>query len=254
MQNQQAEADKLFTTALKDARGGEVEFVVNQVLKAYGYGKASEKVASWIPTARPDDWQAYCQLGWLYDGDNNDSLAAQSFRKAAQVADSPQAKALANRGLARAYHRMEKLAEAEGAYLAVLEAMPNDAESMNDLAYLYTDQMNQPAKAIPYAQRAAAALPANGSVADTYGWALAKTGDLSQAERELDRSIQLGPATAASRYHLGWVYEQTKRLDLAEKQYKQAYEMLQAGTKDPLLGILREALDRVRAQMKVGER
>ena len=147
-----------------------------------------------------------------------------------------------------AYSQLRQFPQAERAYLAALEADGNDLASLNNLAYLYANDLNQADKALPYVTRAARLAPDSGDVLDTLGWTLAKTGSYAEAERKLTRALQLitDPANAAqAHYHLGWVYEQTHRPSEAAKHYHQGIETLQGRQDDPVRKDLLEALNRV---------
>jgi len=243
--NQPAEAESLFQTALKNAKSGEITAVIRQIVSTYGREGAAAKLESWIPAIRPDDWQPRLTLGDLFLLMEQVPKAKEQFVKAFELADRDEAKAAVNRRLGTVYYREGDLQAAEKAYLQVLSAEPNDLATMNNLAYLYVDSMKQPDRALPYAQRAAGLMPTEPNVLDTYGWVLAQSGQLREAESQLLRAVQLNPAMAASRYHLGWVYEQRGLLNEAQKQYRQCFELVRQDEQDPMRELVRSALDRV---------
>jgi len=250
-QGRTEQADQQFVAALKAARPDQLAFVVSRLSEAYGQAKAAEKLAEWLKTL-PASWQMQALLAGLYAeaGEFDKSLAG--YQSARALAESDRERALVDRGIGSLYVRAGKFQQAEAAYQAVLKVIPDDTEAMNDLAYIYADVLDDPAKALPYARRIVAAMPTNASVVDTYGWALAKLGKLQEAEEQLVRSVRLSPG-AINRYHLGWVYEMKGRLREAETEYGRAYELAQGETDSSLLPVIRKALDQVREKMKAEE-
>jgi len=253
-QGNSAEADKFFVVALKDAEKNAVQFVVKQILEAYGHEGAIERIHRWIPTARPNDWSIYRTLGLFHLARNEFKDAEVALVKALALAKTKEDRARVNRPLGSVYHRLNKLHEAEKAYLITLESFPDDIQTMNNLAYLYTDSLKQPEKALAYARRAAGTIPPEPDILDTYGWTLAQVGKLRDAETQLVRALQLNRAMPVSRYHLGWVYEQKGLLDKAQEQYRLAFELIQQKQDDPLRGIVQNARDRVARKIRAEER
>jgi len=247
------EADKLFVAALKDADGGALQFVVKQVLDAYGPVKTVQKIHGWIPTTRANDWRIYRTLGLLHLARNEFKDAEVALVKALALAKAKEDQARVNRPLGSVYHRLNKLHEAEKAYLSTLESFPDDMQTMNNLAYLYADSMKEPGKALPYARRAASVIPPEPNVLDTYGWTLAQVGKLQDAEIQLVRALQLDRNMPASRYHLGWVYEQRGRLDKAQEQYRLGLKLMEQKRDDPLRAVIQNALDRVKLRIRAEE-
>ena len=245
---QAARADEEFLAALKDAPGVDLQFVVGQVKQAYGLNVTLAKMVEWVRT-RPDEAALHYILGALYSEAQEHAKAVEAFTKASSLAESqPALKAAAEKSLGLAYYAMGKMPEAEKAYLAALQYDAGDPTTLNNLAYMYTNDMNQADKALPFASKAAALVSDNPDVLDTYAWSLAKCGSYGQAERELLRVIQISetPATTAlARYHLGWVYEQTGQLEEAARHYRLGDEALRDQPGDPLHKDISEALLRI---------
>ncbi|MGB2819876.1 MAG: tetratricopeptide repeat protein [Phycisphaerae bacterium] len=244
------EADKLFLDALETIHVDYALSLVGQLRDAYGPSESVEKLKKWA-AERPQSWRVFLILGVLQSESDKLQESLEALKTARQLAGKNElAVALADRQLGASYYRMEKFTEAEAAYVAALKTRPNDPQVLNNLAYLYTNDLNQPKKALPYAAEATRFMPNNAKVLDTYGWTLARIGRMADAEMALVRAVQLEKPLAASRYHLGWVYEQLGRLDEALKQYRQAYEMVRSDTDDPLHGPANEALERVRRRLQ----
>jgi len=68
---------------------------------------------------------------------------------------------------------------------------PNDLEFNNNLAYVYSKELNRLQDAIPPAERAAELRPNDPTVLDTLGWVYFKTNRIAQAEQALQRAVEL---------------------------------------------------------------
>ncbi len=245
-----AEAEKLFLQSLETIRADHVLSLVSQLREAYGIPQSVEKLNKWA-AEHAENWRVYLLLGVLHGEAENLPESVKALRTAKGLAGKNElAAALADRHLGAGYYRLKKLGEAEAAYMASLRTRPNDPQVLNNLAYLYTNDLNQPQKALPYAAQATRQMPNNARVLDTFGWTLARIGKLTDAEMALVRAVQLEKPLAASRYHLGWVYEQLGRLEEALKQYRQGFEMVRSKTDDPIHGPVKEAMERVRQKLQ----
>lgn len=80
---------------------------------------------------------------------------------------------------------------------AALNLRPDHPLSQNNHCYVLAEA-GRAADAMPYCERALAALPAEGSVRHSYATALAGIGDCEAAEREMEEARRLQPASAAS--------------------------------------------------------
>ncbi|MCD6303673.1 MAG: tetratricopeptide repeat protein, partial [Planctomycetes bacterium] len=245
------EAEKLFRKALESAEAGYVLIVVQQMQVAYGTDGCVAKLQSW-QAGQENNWRLQLVLGVAYSEAGKLPEAIAALLKARALAGAPLAKFLANRHLGATYYRMGKFAETEKSYLACLEVRADDVQVLNNLAYLYTNDLDKPKQALQFAAKAARLLPTDARVLDTYGWTLARVGQYAQAEQVLVRAVQLESPLAASRYHLGWVYEKTGRLDEALKQYRQGFEMLRTRKDDRLYLPLKQAVERLRPKVEKG--
>ena len=245
--NKSAEAEKLFVAALRRASPEEMSLVVHQVRQAYGLADAIAKLTGWLKV-RPKSWDVCLLLGNLHVQANQASQGIEMYRKAIEFADKAYQKAVATARIGGAYHGLGKFREAEKAYLAVLKVDPNHVPTLNNLAYLYVNEMNQPAKALPHSALAFKRMPYDQNILDTYGWVLAALGDYGKAERYLNRSLQMGRPMPPSLYHLGWVYEKTGRVTQAHLRYQQALKLLADGKDDRLRQAVNKALERLKKQ------
>lgn len=118
----------------------------------------------------------------------------------------------------------EEIEAAVEAYERVVQVQPDNANVLNNLAYALSEKMNQPERALPYAQRAADLESNNGSILDTLGWVRYQLGVYDEAETVLRRSVQLEP-TATSHYHLACVFHKKGDRRAAERQLQRAVEL-----------------------------
>jgi tetratricopeptide (TPR) repeat protein len=252
--NRTAEADKAFLTALQIAEPAYVLILVRQLQDAYGAANAPAKFDAWLAGDQAKNWRLYLVLGVLYGEANDPAKALEALSKARELANDPLARFLAWRHLGATWYAIGKFAETEKAYLECIKIRDDDVQVLNNLAYLYTNDMNQPRKGLPLAEKAAQLSPDNARVLDTYGWTLAKLDKMSDAEGALVRAVQLEAPLAVSRYHLGWIYEHTGRLEDALKQYRQGFEMVRTNKDDSLYVTLKEAVERVTKKLEAGSK
>jgi Tfp pilus assembly protein PilF len=83
----------------------------------------------------------------------------------------------------------------------VIEAQPDNAKVLNNLAYLLADSGNQTEEPLKYAQRAVELSPGNADFEDTLGWVLYNRAVYDLSVKHLESSISKKP-TALPYYHL----------------------------------------------------
>ena len=84
-------------------------------------------------------------------------------------------------------------------YENVVKQDPSNAVALNNLAWTY--YLAEDGRAAKTARRAFELMPDNGSVADTLGWILIETGDVSEGVSVLERAVELSNGRAEVRYH-----------------------------------------------------
>ncbi len=92
---------------------------------------------------------------------------------------------------------------ARDAYEKILAVNPKSSIALNNIAGLYSDQFNEPEKALAAAQKARELLPQEPHVADTLGWILFKKGQYRWALSLLEESVEKLSDSAEIQYHLG---------------------------------------------------
>lgn len=252
--NKAAEADDLFGVAIKSCPPAQLPFVLEQVRLAYPDKQGLDKMERWVLEGRPADVQAQLALAAAHMAAAQPAKALEAAQRVSDLAKTPAERGAVSMQLGAAYYELGQYAQAEAAYLEAIKHRPSDAQSLNNLAYLYAENMDRPADGVKYGEKAAALRPEDANVLDTYGWSLAKAKDFAKAEEVLSRSIQLNPTLPILHYHLGWVYESQGRADEARRSYRRAFEMVRGSESDPLRAVIEKALDRMQAAARSEER
>lgn len=92
--------------------------------------------------------------------------------------------------------------QAKTAYELLNEAQPSNVGTLNNLAYLLVENLNQVEQGLSLAEEAARLAPDNAQVLDTLGWAQFKAGQVDKAIATLQRSLR-AEELAPNQYHLG---------------------------------------------------
>ncbi|MDP6546373.1 MAG: tetratricopeptide repeat protein [Phycisphaerae bacterium] len=258
VKKQDAKANEVFIKSVEDARADELAFVVSQMREAYGSKVAIETVVTQAKK-KPTDWYIRVLLARLCSTAITDreekltaaersryaKLAIDNYVLAVAKAKKPADIAALSNRLGKAYYDNGQPREAEKAYLKCLEITPGNHAALNNLAYLYVDDLNEPEKALPYVRKVIRLRPQDPNVLDTYGWVMGKRKKYAEAKKYLQRSIERDPELAACRYHLGWVLEQTGDKRRAMNQYRLGMELIRTQTHAPLYKQFQGALKRL---------
>jgi len=257
---QDSKANELFLKSVEDARPDELVFVVSQIREAYGSKIAIERMVA-RSKQRPADWYVKVLVGNLCSAAISDpkgkltiaersqysQLAIDNYIVAVKKAKKPKDIAMLSNRLGKAYYDNGKPQEAEKAYMKCLEITPDNHAALNNLAYLYVDDLNEPEKALPYVRKVIRLRPQDPNVLDTYGWVMGKLKRYTEATKYLQRSIERDPELAACRYHLGWVLEQSGNKKQALKHYRLGMELIRTMPHMPLHKRLQDAVKRLGA-------
>lgn len=109
--------------------------------------------------------------------------------------------------LALYYLHSGDLKAAQTEYLAALRVVPDSPIVLNNLAWIISQ--NDPAKALPYAQKAHRLLPRNPTIADTLGWIMYHDGKSTGALPLLELAAQGAPESGSIQYHYAVVLAKT---------------------------------------------
>ncbi len=155
--------------------------------------------------------------------------------------------------IGRVYDGMAEWQKSKAAYLAALEANDAHLAALNDLAYLLTDKLNQPAEAIPYARRAVRVSSAANllDTLDTLGWAYLNLGGehVKEAIGQFTRARELDPDYPPINYHLAEALRRQGQFNAAAElfaevtalpaggEYEEYREKAQAGLQKANAGV-----------------
>ncbi len=241
--NKQPEAEADFTAALKAAQPQQLPFIIRQVTKAYALDQAVANLKRWT-SLRPEDWELPFAVGDLMVQQENFQGATKQFEKALGQAQTDSQKAQTHQRLGLTHSNLGQYQKSRQAYEQSLKLQPEDAATLNNLAWAIAVHLNKPDEALPYARKAVELLPDNPNVLDTYGVVLLRKGDLVQATEVLNRSVS-AERLPGNLLHLGNVYEKLNRKEEALRQYRAAWELVKDDPKNPQYQELREAIARL---------
>lgn len=126
--------------------------------------------------------------------------------------------------IATYYLMADRYEAAATGYERALRIDPDHVPTLNNLAFVKTQHLNQAAEALPLAQRALAQSPQDASILDTVGWVHFKLGNHTQAEEFLRRSLAVNES-AMTQLHLAHVFAAIGEYDGALTRLRRAGEL-----------------------------
>lgn len=178
-QEKWAEAAKAFETAFSKAPSGELAGRLHAARSRDGKGAMADKeLAQWIE-ANPSD------------------VVARGYRAERAIAE-------------------QRLEDAEKDYREILTVNPDNALTLNNLAWV-AGQLGR-ADAIKLAERGLSLAPDNAAVLDTLGVLLMKKGEHDRGLAMLERAVELAPRSGALKVNLVNAYIQLGKKDQARSK------------------------------------
>jgi tetratricopeptide (TPR) repeat protein len=105
------------------------------------------------------------------------------------------------------YERVKNYVEAEKYFLKALEKSPNNAETLNYLGYMWTENGTNLSRAKEFIEKAVKLEPKNAAYLDSLGWVFFKLKDSQQALSYILKAIELSTEPDAALFdHLGDIY------------------------------------------------
>jgi len=243
-----AEADAAFLDVMKVSSGANTSFVFNVMTKAYGPRPALGKLTAWTRNELAKHLAAHMLLGNVLLQDKRYPEALAAYAKARTIATTREGKAIVAASVGLVHQTTGNYPMAEKAYLEVLKLFPDHLKVLNNIAYLYANEMNRAKEALGYAKRAFDRAPGNPAIVDTYGWTLGKLNRWPEAQDVLSQCVQLGPDDGTFRFHLGRANEENGLLQAAILQYKDGLRLAKAINNTELEQQIQKALDRTRGK------
>ena len=121
-----------------------------------------------------------------------------------------------------AYDQAHDWPRAEADFLQALNLAPDQPVVLNYLGYSWTEQGRNLGRARQLIERAVELRPNDGSIVDSFGWALLQGGDKAGAVKVLERAVELEPEDATINAHLGDAYQAAGRRREAQVQWRRA--------------------------------
>ncbi|MGE3107079.1 MAG: tetratricopeptide repeat protein [Phycisphaerales bacterium] len=136
------------------------------------YPKATDRVAALKALEPKSGYKSWFAV-WLYKAmaDSSEMTAdgLAGLKQIGEGSEPPAVRAAAYAAIGSRMHADKKNEEALAAWRAGLTADPYDAELNNNVAFSLATLLNRASEALPYAEKAALALPNNSNVLDTLG-------------------------------------------------------------------------------------
>jgi Flp pilus assembly protein TadD len=180
-----------------------LQLLLAHVLIASGDTNQAESTLQKTIAVSPDSQQAYLMLAQLYAAANQNGKVLADL--SAALAKNPKdVGALLLMGMT--YNAEKDYDHARDAYEKLLALTPNNVTALNNLAYIYAQNLGQLDKGYQLAHQARDLAPADPSTADTLGWILYQQGQYSSALSLLRESAGKMDSEPEVQYHLGMTY------------------------------------------------
>jgi tetratricopeptide (TPR) repeat protein len=150
----------------------------------------------------PDSRGAYLLLAQMYVTTHKEQQALDRLGKL--LARTNDVAALMQSGMI--HQQMKQPELARDAYEKLLTVNPKFGQALNNLAYLYSEELSDLPKAVGFAKRARQLQPGDPSTADTLGWVLFKQGDYPRAVALLEESAVRLSSVPEVQFHLGMAH------------------------------------------------
>jgi tetratricopeptide (TPR) repeat protein len=108
---------------------------------------------------------------------------------------------------------------------AALKLAPDEPELLNFQAYFWIDRGEHLNEALAMVQRAAAAEPQSGEIADSLGWAYYRLGQYQTAVDKLEQAVLLAPSIPEVNDHLGDAYWRVNRKTEAQFSWRRVLSL-----------------------------
>lgn len=161
-------------------------------------------------------------------------LFLQAGRAADAVAAAQQALVLANDSqmtnialltTATAQNAAGDFKAAELSLREVLKQNPTNAMALNNLGYFLVERNERLPEALELIKQAVENEPMNPTYLDSLGWVNFKLGQITEAEKNLTDAARLAPNSAAIQHHLGDLYNQQSKTELARAAWRKALSL-----------------------------
>ncbi|HXR97507.1 MAG TPA: tetratricopeptide repeat protein [Terriglobales bacterium] len=198
-----------------------------------------------------DDASLYLAISQIQENARQYSLAQEAAAHADALASTPEEHARAQSRMGAIASAQHDYAAAEASFKKALVLAPNDADTLNSMAYLLAQQGTRLPEALAYIQRALARDAGNGAYLDTLGWVYFKLNRIPEAESALQRASLLNRHDPLVLDHLAQAYDRDGKLRQAEASWRQALDDLKhnPGADAQRTAEIEKQLDAVRTRL-----
>ena len=193
--------------ALDPSKNEAKMFLGNAYEDAREWVKASEAYEKYLAVHPVDAWRIYLRLGMCRLEAQQFDLAAAALNEAFKA--QPQDQSIVYK-LAQAYERGGKLAEAEAAYLKLIELSPKDAANYNGAIFSMYDKAGNTAKAVEAAKRLIEANPKDEKFLYNLGYTYTKAQKYPEAIEWFKKAAEAKPDWEMSWFQIGYSYYMLK--------------------------------------------
>ena len=178
-----------------------------------------------------DDLQTYIGLAQIYEKAKSFTEMGKALDDADKLATSKEDKENIQFMRGAMYERMKNYDAAEAEFKKVLEANPENTSALNYLGYMLADRNERLDEAEKMISKAVDREPNNGAFLDSLGWVYFRENKLADAERNLQRALEIGKmATDPTVHdHLGDVYFHQGKIREAITQWQNSLKAYQSG-------------------------
>jgi len=131
-------------------------------------------------------------------------------------------------------------------YADSLNYDPNNWATLNNIAFLLSDKLHDPQKALTYARRAVA-IADNSFTLDTLGWTYVGLSQFDLAIAELSRAVRVNPDYGWAFYHLGEAYRRNGSFSQASDVLRTAVDVARTSDDSALSKAIDASVKRVQA-------
>ncbi len=171
-----------------------------QIFMAQGDTQSAEAALLKAVELQPDGETAHMLLARLYMGSKQNQKAMGELQIAATKNTNDVTPLLM---IGMIHNDAQEYQAARDAYEKLLLINPKFSPALNNLAYLYTEFLDNPDRAYELAQIARQLMPNDSSSADTLGWILCKRGQYASALGLLQEAAGQSPDEPEIQFHLG---------------------------------------------------
>ena len=173
-------------------------------------------------TINPKQPEAHIVLGLTY-------LQQDQFDDAAKVLEegigqNPKSADL-HFNLGTVYDKLNRFDDVVRVMETAIKLDPHHADALNYLGYSYAERGVKIDKALALTKQAVALKPSNGYYIDSLGWAMFKSGLLTEALTEMKRAVALAGDDPVLYEHLGDIYAKQRNLSDAREAWLHALEL-----------------------------